>query len=56
MDLSSIIKVTNSLNLLSGCLVKIVNANKTLSEEDYEKYVLYSICWGIGGVYENRDR
>jgi len=27
-----------------------------LSEEEYEKYVLFSITWSIGGVYEVPDR
>jgi hypothetical protein len=52
MNISTIIKVTNFLNLLTGCLLQYVNSNKTLSEEEYEKYILFSITWSIGGVYE----
>lgn len=56
MDLSPVIKLSNTLNLLAGCLLKALSNNKTLSEEDYEKYVIYSMCWGVGGIYENKER
>jgi len=56
MPISPIIKITNFLNLLTGCLLKYVQQNRILSEEDYEKYILFSIIWSFGGVYEVPDR
>lgn len=46
--------VTNTLNLLSGLLLNYTN--KTLSDVDYEKLVIFSMAWALGGTYENADR
>jgi len=56
MNLSAILKVTNFINLLTGCLLPYVNSNKTLVEEDYEKLIIFSLTWALGGVYEMADR
>jgi dynein heavy chain len=46
--------VTNTLNLLSGLLLNYTN--KTLSDLDYEKLVIFAMAWALGGTYENADR
>jgi len=56
MSISPILKITNFINLLTGCLLPYVNSNKTLSEEDYEKYIIFSLTWALGGIYEMADR
>jgi len=56
MSISAILKVTNFINLLTGCLLPYVNSNKTLSEEDYEKFIIFSLTWALGGIYEMADR
>jgi dynein heavy chain len=56
MSLSAIIRITNFLNLLTGSLVQYVNSNKTLTEEEYEKYLIFSITWAFGGIFEVPDR
>jgi len=56
IDISPVIMVTNVLNLLTGCLYKIDDKNKAISENDFEKFIIYSIAWAIGGIYEANDR
>lgn len=56
MQLSPLIKVQMTLNLLNGLLLPLVQANKTLSEGDYEKAVVYAISWAVAGTFEVSDR
>lgn len=56
IDISFVMKVLQTLNLLNGILKPLVSANKTLTEQDYEKVVVFALVWGMGGVYENPDR
>jgi len=56
MSVSEICRCTNFMNLVTGALVQFVNINKTLTEEEYEKYFIFSITWAFGGLYENQDR
>ncbi|KAL4479549.1 hypothetical protein ABPG72_018535, partial [Tetrahymena utriculariae] len=56
MELSSIIYTINTLNLLTGCLQHFVQFQRTLTEKEYEKFVVFSITWAIGGIYEVSDR
>ena len=56
MDISNVLKVLQTLNLLNGVLRPAVQANKTLAESDYEKVVIYCLTWALGGVYEKEDR
>ena len=41
-----------TLNLLNGLLKPLINGNKTLTESDYEKALVYALTWSIGGIYE----
>lgn len=50
MDLSLPMKIVNTLSLVNG-LLKNVNAGTKLSDIDYEKIVVYSLSWAIGGLY-----
>ena len=52
MEISHVIRVTMTLNLLNGILRPLVNSNKTLTESDYEKVVVYALTWAVGGVFE----
>lgn len=56
IDISYTIKVTNTLNMLQGFLHHLANNNKTLSELEYEKIVLFSLTWALAGIYEAIDR
>lgn len=56
MDVSPVINVLNTLNLLTGCLQHFVQIQKTLSEQEYERLVVFSLAWAIGGIYEAQDR
>jgi len=56
MELSSICKVTNLLNLLTGLLIPVVKSNRTLSESEYEKLFVWSVAWAFGGIYEEKER
>lgn len=55
MDLSLPMKIVNTLSLVNG-LLKSVNAGTKLSDIDYEKIVVYSLSWAIGGLYEAAER
>jgi len=52
--LENICYVTSTLNLLTGVMLQY--SNKTLSDMDYERCVLFAIAWGTAGTYENSDR
>jgi len=44
------------LNILTGFLKTLVDNNKNCSEEDYEKYLIFSAVWAMGGLLEVADR
>lgn len=54
MFMNNICYVTSTLNLCSGLLQG--NEGKVLSDQEYEKIVLYSVCWALGGMFENAER
>lgn len=56
MYLDPICMVTNTLNLITGFLLPYNNNNKILTDQEYERIVLYSLCWATAGLYENSDR
>jgi hypothetical protein len=59
MMMSTPLKVINTLNLVNGLLKPLTssaNSNTKLSNNDYEKVVVYSLAWAIGGVYEAAER
>lgn len=56
INLSPVIALFNTLNLLTGCLQPFMLQDKTLTNEEYERLVVFSITWAIGGVYEAEDR
>jgi len=56
MDLSSICKVTNLLNLLTGILQPLVTQTRFLSLDEYERVFLWCLSWAFAGVYEAKER
>jgi hypothetical protein len=54
IPLQEVCYVTSTLNLLTGVMLQY--SNKTLSDADYERCVLFAIAWGVAGTYENSDR
>jgi len=56
MEISDIIRVTQFLNLLAGLLNPYVNLNKYATDEEYEKYLIFSLVWACGGLLEHTDR
>ena len=55
MDLSLPIKITNTLSLMNGIL-KAVPTGSKLTDIDYEKVVVFSVAWAVGGLYEAAER
>lgn len=55
MDLTIAQKITNTLSLING-LLKSVPTGAKLADVDYEKVVVYSIAWAVGGLYEAAER
>lgn len=56
IELSTLIQVQQTLNLITGMLLPFINQNKTLSDEEYDRIVLFAVCWSVGGAYEPSDR
>lgn len=50
MDVSLAMKIMNTLSLING-LLKTVPAGTKLSDLDYEKLIVYSVSWAVGGLY-----
>jgi hypothetical protein len=55
MDVSLPMKITNTLSLINGIL-KGVPAGSKISDVEYERIVVYSLAWSIGGLYEAGER
>lgn len=55
MDVSVPMKITNTLSLINGML-KSLPAGSKMSDVDYERVVVYSIAWAVGGLYEAAER
>jgi dynein heavy chain len=59
MNLDDSLLAVQVLKLLNGLVCPFLsskNCNKSNLEEDFEKMVLFSLLWGIAGVYEQKDR
>jgi dynein heavy chain len=52
MEINYVCKVIMTLNMLVGILKPLVQANKTLTESDYERVVVYALTWAVGGIFE----
>lgn len=50
MDVSLPMKIVNTLSIVNG-LLKNVPIGTKLSDNDYEKVMVFSISWAIGGLY-----
>jgi dynein heavy chain len=55
MDVSLPMKIVNTLSLVNG-LLKNVPIGTKLSDADYERVMVFSISWAIGGLYEAAER
>ena len=59
IEIAPILRATMTLNLFNGILLPYLTSktfSKTFTEQDYEKIVIYSIMWGVGGVFEPKER
>lgn len=56
MRTSAALKIITTLNMITGCLTNVVNSNRNLDEKQLERFVIYSLAWSIGGLYEASDR
>ena len=52
----SILKAIKTLNLVNGLLKPLTNSTVTPINTDYERVVVYSLGWAIGGLYEAGER
>jgi dynein heavy chain len=55
MDLTIPMKIVNTLSLINGLLKPLAPGAK-LSDSDYEKIVVFSLAWAVGGLYEASER
>lgn len=56
MSISDVMRVTQFLNLLTGLLQPLVDKNQSATDEEYEKYLIFSLVWSVGGLLEHSDR
>ena len=58
MYLPPVLKMTMTLNMLNGMLppASTGKSHKRFSEKEYNKMALYSIIWGVAGIYEPAER
>jgi len=56
MKVLPVIMITQTLNLLSAILQPIVEQQTQISEEQFEKILVYCIAWGCAGLFETEDR
>ena len=52
----AVCQVTTLMTLLNGCLLKSVTDNSALAPATYEKFFLYCLAWGLGGLLDVKDR
>ena len=55
MDLSSPMKIINTMSLINGIL-RGVPLGVKLADIEYERIVVYALSWAIGGLYEAAER
>jgi len=59
MPIAQVLRATMTLNLLNGILLPYLTsktASKSFNEAEYELIILYSIIWGVAGIYEPKER
>lgn len=57
MEMQDMLRVSMTLNLLSGILHPILTKkNSKLETDELEIIVMYSVMWGVGGIYEPKER
>lgn len=56
MEISDVMRATQFMNLLNGLLAPLVEKNQTATDDEYEKYVIFSMVWAVGGLLEHSDR
>lgn len=52
----AVCQVTTLMTLLNGCLLKSVTENSALAPATYERFFLYCLAWGLGGLVDVKDR
>ena len=52
----AVCQVTTLMTLLNGCLLKSVTDNSTLPPLHYERFFMYCLAWGLGGLIDVKDR
>ena len=58
MKLFPVLKMTMTLNMLNG-LIPPLSTNKggkRFTKADYNRMIIYSIMWGVAGIYETKER
>ena len=46
------------MEMFTGVIIQCQQGkyNKKLTQEDFEKIMIFSILWGVAGTYENEER
>ncbi len=58
MDLPNILKTHQVMKMLGGLLIALSKKkySKSVTIQDYEKLVVFSLLWGVAGSYETPER
>lgn len=54
MPVNSQIKITQLINIMTGLLTPHIQQN--LDKNTYEKYFVFSLIWGFGGLFDPERR
>ena len=49
------LKIINTTSLINGILAQVPVGTK-LTDQEYERVVVYAITWAVGGLYESQER
>ena len=55
MAVTAPLKIINTLSLINGILAQVPVGTK-LADQEYERVVVYSMAWAVGGLYESQER
>lgn len=55
MNVTIPLKIINTQSFINGLLAQVPVGTK-LSDQEYEKVVVYAMAWAVGGLYESAER
>lgn len=51
-----VLRISQLLNLFTSLLQQFLEKQETLDKASFEKFLVYTIAWSIGGLFETEER